>query len=98
MEHYETPTAVRHDAHVLADEARALVTATSQIADEKVTAARVRLEKALASAKETALRLEERARERAHQADALVRTHPYESVAVAFGLGALIGVLVSRRV
>lgn len=37
------------------------------------------------------------ARAAAKQADKTVRAHPYESMGVAFGVGLLIGVLVSRK-
>jgi ElaB/YqjD/DUF883 family membrane-anchored ribosome-binding protein len=31
------------------------------------------------------------------KADTAIRTHPYESLGVAFGIGLLIGVLVTRK-
>ena len=42
-------------------------------------------------------RAEEKAVERAKAADRVIREHPYQTIGVAFGLGLLIGVLVSRR-
>lgn len=95
--HFETPTAISHDARTLVEDARGLVEATSEIADEKIAAARKRLAEALETGKETYENLQERVVKGAKIADQTVRDHPYESIAIAFGVGALIGFLVSRR-
>jgi len=94
---YETPGAVRHDAHTLADDARALLEATSEIADDKIAAARERLSSALASGKQTYARIQQKVADGAKVADQTVRTHPYQSIAVGFGVGILVGLLVARR-
>jgi ElaB/YqjD/DUF883 family membrane-anchored ribosome-binding protein len=94
---YETPDALRHDAHTIADDARALVTATAGVADEKVAAARRRLESALERGRELAAQAKERAMDGARSADELVRSHPYESVGISFALGAILGCLFGRR-
>jgi ElaB/YqjD/DUF883 family membrane-anchored ribosome-binding protein len=95
--HFETPTAVRHDADQLVEDARGLLEATSEIADEKIAAARQRLADAIETGKETYENLQEKVVKGAKVADKTVRDHPYESIAIAFGVGALIGFLVSRR-
>jgi ElaB/YqjD/DUF883 family membrane-anchored ribosome-binding protein len=95
--HFETPTALSHDAGTLIEDARGLLEATSEIADEKIAAARQRLSDALETGKETYENLQAKVLKGAKIADKTVRTHPYESVAIAFGVGALIGFLVSRR-
>jgi ElaB/YqjD/DUF883 family membrane-anchored ribosome-binding protein len=95
--HFETPTALSHDASTLVADARGLLEATSEIADEKIAAARKRLAEALESGKETYENLQEKVVKGAKIADQTVRDHPYESIAIAFGVGALIGFLVSRR-
>ena len=41
--------------------------------------------------------VEEKAVEGAKATDKAIRTHPYESLGVAFGVGLLVGVLVARR-
>ena len=64
---------------------------------EKAADLRERLSQTLESAKATCRRLEEKASERAKATDKVIRTHPYESIGVAFGIGLLIGVLVRRR-
>ncbi len=97
MSHYETPDAVRHDAQTLAEDAKALLAATANIADEKVAHARSRLESALATGKQAYAKVQERAVAGARAADQCVREHPYQSIAAAFGIGALVGYLLSRR-
>jgi ElaB/YqjD/DUF883 family membrane-anchored ribosome-binding protein len=58
---------------------------------------RMRLSSAIESAKATYHRLEEKAVAGAKATDKVIREHPYESLGVAFGLGLLVGVLVSRK-
>ena len=81
----------------LADDARALMTATADVAGEKVSEARQRLASALESGKEVCGRAREKAAEGVKAADELVHEHPYQAIGIAFGVGALIGYLVSRR-
>ncbi len=45
----------------------------------------------------TCLKLEETTAAAAKATDRCIREHPYETIGVGFGLGVLIGVLVSRR-
>jgi ElaB/YqjD/DUF883 family membrane-anchored ribosome-binding protein len=97
MSHYETPEALRNDASTLADDTRSLLNATAEIADEKVAQARKRLQSALASGRIAVEDLQVRAREKARAAEECIRDHPLESVAVAFGVGTILGVLLSRR-
>jgi len=58
---------------------------------------RMRLSTAIDSARETYRRLEEKAVAGAKATDKVIREHPYESLGVAFGLGLLVGVLVTRK-
>ena len=58
---------------------------------------RMRLSSAIDSAKATYRRLEEKAVAGARATDKVIREHPYESLGVAFGLGLLVGVLVTRK-
>jgi len=95
--HYETPAALSHDAGTLAEDARELLDATAEIADEKIAAARDRLAEALESGKATYEKLQDKVVSGARAADKTVRSHPYESIAIAFGIGAVIGFLASRR-
>lgn len=94
---YETPQAVRHDAHTLVEDARALLEATAHVADEKIAEARERLTEALERGKLSYERVKERAIEGAKAADETIRTHPYHTAGITFGIGILLGVLIARR-
>lgn len=97
MSRYETPDALRNDARTLADDARALLDATAQVTDQKVTEARERLSEALASGKQAMVRAQEKACQGAQAVDKAIRDRPYQSIAIAFGVGALLGLLMTRR-
>jgi ElaB/YqjD/DUF883 family membrane-anchored ribosome-binding protein len=86
-----------NDMGTLAEDARALMAATADVAGDKVAEARKRLAAALESGKELIGRVREKAVERAKAADQVVRENPYQTMAIAFGAGALIGYLVARR-
>ena len=94
---YELPRALRHDARTLVSDARALFDAMSEIADEKVTIARRRLGEALERGKESYSHLHDKVIEGAKVADQSVREHPYHTLALAIGIGALVGICLSRR-
>jgi ElaB/YqjD/DUF883 family membrane-anchored ribosome-binding protein len=94
---YQTPGAVRHDARTLVDDARALLEATKEIADEKVAECRARLTEALEHGQERFTMLREKATQGAKAADEAVREHPYQGMGIAFGIGTLVGFLLGRR-
>ena len=81
----------------LAEDARGLMTATAEVAGEKVREARQRLADALDSAKEIAGRVRDKAVEGAKAADQAVRDKPYQAIGIAFGVGVLVGYLAMRR-
>jgi ElaB/YqjD/DUF883 family membrane-anchored ribosome-binding protein len=85
------------DLKTLSHDAEAVLQATTGQAGEKMTELRRRLASTLESAKVTYRRIEEKTVAGAKVADKTIREHPYESIGVAFGVGLLIGVLVSRR-
>jgi ElaB/YqjD/DUF883 family membrane-anchored ribosome-binding protein len=89
--------AMNNEMGQLADDARALMTATADVAGEKVADARKRLAAALDSAKDMAGRVRDRAVEGARMADETVREHPYQAIAIALGVGAIMGCLLARR-
>jgi ElaB/YqjD/DUF883 family membrane-anchored ribosome-binding protein len=86
-----------NDVDTLADDARALMAATADVAGEKVGQARKRLAAALESGKEISGRVREQAVEGARAAGEAVHEHPYQAIALGIGLGALIGFLITRR-
>ena len=89
--------AISNDLGQLADDARALMTATADVAGEKVSEARKRLAAALESGKEIYGRVREKAVEGVKAADEVVHEHPYQAIGIALGVGALFGYLISRR-
>ena len=89
--------AIRNDMGQLADDARALMTATADVAGEKVGDARKRLAAALERGKEIYGRAKVKAVEVAKTADEAVHEHPYQAIAIGVGVGVLIGYLVARR-
>ena len=88
--------ATSNDMGTLADDARALMAATADVAGEKVGEARKRLAAALESGKEIYGRVRDKAVEGAKVADQTVRENPYQAMGIVFGVGALIGYLIAR--
>jgi ElaB/YqjD/DUF883 family membrane-anchored ribosome-binding protein len=86
-----------NDMGTLAEDARALMAATADVAGDKVADARKRLAAALDSAKEIAALVRDKAVEGAQAADKTVRENPYQAIGIAVGVGALLGYLVARR-
>ena len=89
--------AIAHDLGTLAEDARALMTATADVAGEKVGEARQRLAAALERGKEIAVNVRDKAIEGAKVADQTVRENPYQAIAIGVGVGALLGYLIARR-
>lgn len=85
---------VIHDADVL-------IRATAGDLGDKAKEARERLSQRLDVARERMGEFQEAAKEKisvgAKQADETIRAHPYESIAVAFGVGLLLGILATRK-
>ncbi|MGH7997280.1 MAG: DUF883 family protein [Opitutaceae bacterium] len=89
------------DLKALAGDAEALLRATADDAGDKAKEARARLTGAIEKAKATCEDLQTRglasAKEAATQADETIRSHPYESAGIVFGLGLLLGALLRRK-
>ena len=89
----------------LASELRALVSEAEKIlGDEAATpshAAVAALQERFEAAQEQLRELYANAKEKvvtgAKQADQTIREHPYQSLAIALGVGVLLGVLIGRR-
>lgn len=86
-----------HDLQYLAEDAKALLAATADVAGEKVIEARRRLTAALERGKEAWSQAQAKAVESAQATDRIIRSHPYQSIGIAFGVGALLGLLITRR-
>jgi ElaB/YqjD/DUF883 family membrane-anchored ribosome-binding protein len=89
--------ASENDLGTLAEDARALMAATADVAGDKVGEARKRLAAALENGKEIYGRVRDKAVEGAKAADQTVRENPYQAIAIALGVGAVIGFLAARR-
>jgi ElaB/YqjD/DUF883 family membrane-anchored ribosome-binding protein len=89
------------DLRALARDSEELLKATAGDVSEKAKEARSRLSAALSRTKATIDELQNQAiagaKVAVKKADATIRQHPYESIGIAFGIGLLIGVLVTRK-
>jgi ElaB/YqjD/DUF883 family membrane-anchored ribosome-binding protein len=81
----------------LAEDAQALLAATADVAETKVTEARKRLAAALDRGKEAWGQAQEYAIAKAKATDEVIRDYPYQSMGIAFGIGVLLGILLARR-
>ena len=89
------------DLTAVVRDAESLLRATATQTGDKVEEIRARAEETVRQAKERLAGVEEQAIERARllagEADEYVRGNPWQAVAVAAGLGLLLGLLMSRR-
>jgi ElaB/YqjD/DUF883 family membrane-anchored ribosome-binding protein len=93
----ESTSTITDDVNHLAADARALLAATADVAGDKVCEARKRLSAALASGKQLADQVRDKAVAGAKVADEAVHAHPYQAIAIGFGFGAVIGCLLARK-
>jgi ElaB/YqjD/DUF883 family membrane-anchored ribosome-binding protein len=89
--------AISNDMSQLAEDAQSLMSATADVAGEKVVEARKRLAAALERGKEIYGDVREKAIEGAKAADVVVHEHPYQAMGIALGVGAFLGYLIARR-
>ena len=89
--------AISNDIGQLAEDARALMAATADVAGDKVGEARQRLAAALERGKALYGQARDKAVEGAKVADVAVHEHPYQAIAIGVGVGALLGYLLARK-
>jgi len=89
--------AIGNDLGTLAEDARALMAATADVAGEKVGDARKRLAAALERGKVIAGNVRDKAVAGAKATDVAVREHPYQAIAIGIGVGVVLGYLIGRR-
>ena len=94
MNHYTEE--IRNDVNALANDTRALMADTGHLAGEKAAQARQRLSAALESAQEVYGRMRQRTMGTVKAADQIIRDHPYQAAAIALGIGAILGFLLTR--
>jgi ElaB/YqjD/DUF883 family membrane-anchored ribosome-binding protein len=89
--------AISRDLSQLAIDAHALLSATADVAGDKVADARKRLTAALERGTEMCEEVREKAMEGAKAADSVIHHHTYQAIAVGVGVGAFIGYLIARQ-
>ena len=97
MENDMTFGKLMQDFKVVVHDAESLCKATASDLGDKAREARARLATSLESAKANFRKVEEKAAQGARVTDEAIRSHPYESLGVAFGVGLLVGLLVTRK-
>jgi ElaB/YqjD/DUF883 family membrane-anchored ribosome-binding protein len=85
------------DLKRIVQDSEELLHATKDAVGDEADEVRARLTDALEAARRTCHHLEDKARDTAKVADRTIREHPYQSIGVAFGVGLLLGALVTRR-
>jgi ElaB/YqjD/DUF883 family membrane-anchored ribosome-binding protein len=65
--------------------------------ESEKTNIRAKCESAIEKTKEACERLQAKTAAAAKTADTAVRTHPYQAIGIAFGVGLLVGVLAIRK-
>ncbi|HTL67419.1 MAG TPA: DUF883 family protein [Lacunisphaera sp.] len=91
-----TEPQITEELRTLIHEAEQVLGRSAQDAGGRIDDLRNRLRDVLQDGRHSLERLRGQAMQRARQADQLVRDNPYYAIGVAAGVGALIGVLVSR--
>ncbi|MBL9207774.1 MAG: DUF883 family protein [Opitutaceae bacterium] len=87
-----------NDLRALLSEAESLTAGTvAEQTSDRLADLRARLKEAQESLSEYYEIAKERVTEGARRTDAAIRSHPYESIVVALGVGVLIGALLRRR-
>ena len=81
----------------LYDDVQAMLESTAHVSEAKVVNARKRLTETLEKGKAALAQVQDKARESAKAADQMVRKNPYQAIGIALGVGAILGVLISRR-
>ena len=86
-----------HHHENLKQHAKALVKATSHIAESEVSEARNKLSELMESVGDVVEDAENAVQDKIELADNFVKENPYKTAGVAIGIGALIGFFLSRR-
>jgi ElaB/YqjD/DUF883 family membrane-anchored ribosome-binding protein len=87
---------LRNDLQAVARDAEALLKETADVGGERVSEIRTRTEDTLRRAYDHLYERNMQMREFARQTDSYVRDHSWSAIAVAAGVGLLIGLLITR--
>jgi ElaB/YqjD/DUF883 family membrane-anchored ribosome-binding protein len=97
----EAKTKLAADFNSVIEDTEELLQATASQASEKVVAARARVQESIRAAKQKIGTTEDLAVQKAKAAavatDDYVHAHPWSMIGVAAAIGALVGMLISRR-
>ncbi len=85
------------DLKTLIHDAEEALGNAGDLAEDKISALRERLRSALEKGNDVYHRARECAREKIDEADIYVRSHPYQSIGTAMAIGAILGLLIGRR-
>lgn len=85
------------DFKVVLHDAESLAKATAGDLGDKAREARNRLAASIEASKASFQNVQTKAKAGVQATDEVIRDHPYESIGIAFGVGLLIGVLVTRK-
>jgi ElaB/YqjD/DUF883 family membrane-anchored ribosome-binding protein len=92
---------LNRDLRAALDDAEELIRLTAEQAGERISTARNRAKESLAQARVELDRVQaqtlERAKQAVHEVDDYVHGHPWQAIALAGVLSAVIGVLIARR-
>lgn len=91
-----TANSTPEEIRALLHDVESALSETTGEAAEKFTELRERLQAVLAEGQSSFERVRTEAARRAKQADHFVRENPYYAVGIAAGVGALVGLLISR--
>ena len=85
------------DFKVVLHDAESLAKATAGDLGDKAREARNRLAASIEASKASFQNVQTKAKAGVQATDEVIRDHPYEYIGIAFGVGLLIGVLVTRK-
>lgn len=85
------------DLKALVRDAEEIMAQSGDAADAQVSELHKRLREAVERSRDRLRTMESAAEEHLRECDAYVRTHPYQTVGVAFAVGTLLGLLLGRR-
>lgn len=85
------------DLKALLHDAEQALSGAGDVAEDKIAELRDRMRTALDKGTNAYARARECAKEKLGEADQYVRSHPYQSIGTGIAIGAIIGLLIGRR-
>jgi ElaB/YqjD/DUF883 family membrane-anchored ribosome-binding protein len=85
------------DLKALLHDAEEALSGAGNVAEDKISELRDRMRAALEKGGNAYQRVRECASEKLGEADVYVRSHPYQAIGTAVAIGAIVGLLIGRR-